>query len=396
MSQVKGFSSIINEVDGHFSEVQSWRRHLHKYPELSFEEKNTALFIAEKLRSFGLPVKTQVGGYGIVAELVGENPGKTIALRADFDALPIHEANDTPYASENPGVMHACGHDGHTAALLGTAQMLSKYKEQIKGKILFIFQPAEEKPPGGAKYMIEEGILDHVDYVFAAHLASEIPVGQVAVGSGYQMAAVDKFEITIKGHGGHGARPNEAIDPIVIGSEIVQSLQKIVSRRVDPLKSAVVTLGVFQAGAAFNVIPDEAKIEGTVRTFDEDVRDLVEKEIHSIVNGIASANHANCEIDFLRGYPSLYNHREETEVVNSILIESFNEENVVAMEPTMGAEDFAYFLKEKPGTYFRVGSRNENESTHYPHHHPKFDIDERALLNIEKAFINIVLHYLVD
>jgi amidohydrolase len=396
LSQVKGFSSIINEIDGHFSEVQSWRRHLHKHPELSFEEKNTASFIAEKLRSFGLPVKTQVGGYGIVAELEGEKPGKTIALRADFDALPIHETNDTPYASENPGVMHACGHDGHTAALLGTAQMLSKYKEQIKGKILFVFQPAEEKPPGGAKYMIEEGILDHVDYVFAAHLASEIPVGQVAVGAGYQMAAVDKFEITIKGHGGHGARPNEAIDPIVIGSEIVQSLQKIVSRRVDPLKSAVVTLGVFQAGAAFNVIPDEAKIEGTVRTFDEDVRDLVEKEIHLIVKGIANANHANCEIDFLRGYPSLFNHLEETETVNGILIESFNEENVVAMEPTMGAEDFAYFLKEKPGTYFRVGSRNENESTHYPHHHPKFDIDERALLNIEKAFINIVLHYLVD
>jgi len=393
---IKEFSTIMNKVDEQFSEVQNWRRHLHRHPELSFEEKNTALFIAEKLRSFGLSVKTQIGGHGIVAELEGKEPGKTIALRADFDALPIHEENDTAYTSENPGVMHACGHDGHTAALLGTAQMLSKYKEQLKGKILFVFQPAEEKPPGGAKYMIEEGILDNVDYVFAAHLASELPLGQVAVGAGYQMAAVDKFEITIKGHGGHGARPNEAIDPIVIGSEIVQSLQKIVSRRVDPLKSAVVTLGVFQAGAAFNVIPDEAKIEGTVRTFDEDVRDLVEKEIHSIVNGIANANHANCEIDFLRGYPSLFNHPEETATVNRILKEIFNEEEVVALEPSMGAEDFAYFLKEKPGTYFRVGSRNESESTHYPHHHPKFDIDEKALLNIEKAFIKIALHYLVD
>ncbi|RKQ27983.1 M20 metallopeptidase family protein [Oceanobacillus halophilus] len=396
MSEVKDFSSIFDEIDEQFSDVQNWRRYLHKHPELSFEEKNTAIFIEEKLKSFGLPVKTQIGGHGMVAELEGKMPGKTIAFRADFDALPIHEENDTPYASVNAGVMHACGHDGHTAALLGTAQLLSKYKEQLKGKILFVFQPAEEKPPGGAKYMIEEGILDEVDYVFGAHLASEIPLGQVAVGAGYQMAAVDKFEITVKGHGGHGARPNESIDPIVIGSEIVQSLQKIVSRRVDPLKSAVVTLGVFQAGAAFNVIPDEAKIEGTVRTFDEDVRDLVENEIHSIVKGIISANNAGYEMDFLRGYPSLFNHQEETATVTRIFKETFNEEEVVALEPTMGAEDFAYFLKEKPGTYFRVGSRNDSESTHYPHHHPKFDIDERALLNIEKAFIKIASHYLID
>ncbi|OCA88349.1 peptidase M20 [Bacillus sp. FJAT-27225] len=387
---------MFDEVDAQFSDVQNWRRHLHKHPELSFEEKNTAIFIEEKLRSFGLPVKKQIGGHGIVAELEGKEPGKTIALRADFDALPIYEANDAPYASVNPGVMHACGHDGHTAALLGTAQLLSRYKDRLKGKILFVFQPAEEKPPGGAKYMIEEGILDEVDYVFGAHLASDIPLGQVAVGSGYKMAAVDKFKITVKGHGGHGARPNESIDPIVIGSEIVQSLQKIVSRRVNPLKPAVVTLGVFQAGAAFNVIPDEAKIEGTVRTFDEDVRDLIETEIHSIVKGITSANHANYEIDFLRGYPSLFNHHEETVTVGRLVKEIFNEEAVVELEPSMGAEDFAYFLKEKPGTFFKVGSRNESESTHYPHHHPKFDIDERALLNIEKTFIKIALHYLVD
>lgn len=396
LGAVKDFSSIFDEVEKQFSDIQNWRRHLHKYPELSFEEKNTARFIEEKLRSFGLPVKTQIGGHGIVAELEGKEPGKTIALRADFDALPIHEENDTTYASVNPGVMHACGHDGHTAALLGTAQLLNKYKDHLNGKILFVFQPAEEKPPGGAKIMIEEGILDGVDFIFGAHLASDIPVGQVAVGAGYQMAAVDKFAITIKGHGGHGGRPHDSIDPIVIGSEIVQSLQKIVSRRVDPLKSAVVTLGVFQSGAAFNVIPDEAKLEGTVRTFDEDVRDLIENEIHSIVIGITNANQANYKIDFLRGYPALFNHHKETATVKSILTEIFNQENVVELEPSMGAEDFAYFLKEKPGTFFKVGSRNESESTHYPHHHPKFDIDERALLYIEKAFIKIVSHYLVD
>lgn len=392
---MKELLAHLDETDEHFKDVQGWRRHLHKYPELSFEEQNTSIFIEDKLKSFGLPVRTQVGGYGIVAELKGKQSGPTIALRADFDALPIQEENDTPYASVNRGVMHACGHDGHTAALLGVAQLLSKYQSQLRGKILFVFQPAEEKPPGGAKFMVEEGILDEVDYVFGAHLASDIPIGQVAVGAGYQMAAVDKFTITIQGKGGHGARPQDSIDPIVIGTEVVQSLQKIVSRRVDPLKSAVVTIGMFQAGVAFNVIPDKAKIEGTVRTFDEDVRNAVEKEIHSIVAGITSANQAEYELDYLRGYPALYNHVEETKTVQEILKDVFDEDGVIALRPSMGAEDFAYFLKEKRGTYFKVGSRNQDEGTHYPHHHPKFDIDERALLNIEKAFIKIIFHYLV-
>lgn len=386
--------SVSTDLGNNFEEIVGWRRYLHQHPELSFQEAETAKFIKEKLLSFGLEVKSNIGGNGLIGILSGEKPGKTIALRADFDALPIHDRKEVPYKSLNPGVMHACGHDGHTAALLGTAQALSKFRKQINGKVIFVFQHAEEKPPGGAKFMIEENILDDVDFVFGAHLASEIPVGKAAVGEGFKMAAVDKFEITIEGKGGHGARPHEANDPIVVGSDIVNSLQKIVSRKVNPLKSAVVTLGVFQAGNAFNVIPDTARLEGTVRTFDEKVREQVKDNIYSIVKGITEGFEATYKIDYLFGYPALFSHREETETARKLLREVFSEANIIDLETSMGAEDFAYFLQEKPGTYFRVGARNEQETTHFPHHHPNFDIDERALLNIEKAFVKIVLHYL--
>ncbi|WP_425467605.1 M20 metallopeptidase family protein [Psychrobacillus soli] len=386
---------IFTELDDQFDDVVTWRRYMHQHPELSFQEERTAKFIEEKLVSFGLEVKTNVGGRnGLIGILTGEQPGKTIALRADFDGLPINDEKDVPYKSLNPGVMHACGHDGHTAALLGTAKALSKFRQKIKGRIIFIFQPAEELPPGGAKFMIEDHVLDGVDYVFGAHLASGIPLGKVAVGAGYKQAAVDKFEILIEGHGGHGARPHNTIDSIVIGSEVVNSLQKIVSRRVNPLQSAVVTIGVFQAGNAFNVIANTARLEGTVRTFDEDVRKLVKEEIYSIVQGITDAFHAGFKIDYLHGYPALYNHPQETEVVRNLFSDVFSEDAVIELEPSMGAEDFAYYLLERPGTFFSVGSQNENENTHFPHHHPKFDIDERALLTIEKAFVKIVSHYL--
>ena len=391
---VDRLTSLFAELEHNFDEVVSWRRHMHQYPELSFKETETAKFIAEKLESFGLEVKTNVGGNGVVGVLAGKNPGKTIALRADFDALPINDEKDVPYKSLQSGVMHACGHDGHTAALLGTAQTLSKFRDALNGTVIFIFQHAEELPPGGAKSMIEDNVLDNVDAVFGVHLASELPLGTVAVGEGAKMAAVDKFEITIQGKGGHGAQPHDAIDSIVIGSDVVQSLQKIVSRRINPLQSAVVTIGVFHAGNAFNVIADSAKIEGTVRTFDEKVRDQIEEEINAIVKGVTAGSHATYTIDYLRGYPALYNHKKETDIVRELLTDVFSEESVVELEPTMGAEDFAYYLLEKPGTYFKVGSRTEDEATHYPHHHPKFDIDERAILNIEKSFVKIITHYL--
>ena len=386
--------TIYTELDDQFEEIVNWRRYLHQNPELSNQEEKTAKFIEEKLLDFGLEVKTNIGGNGLIGFLKGSEPGPTIALRADFDALPIHDEKEVAYKSSNPGVMHACGHDGHTSALLGTAQTLSKYRQYIKGNIVFLFQHAEELPPGGAKFMVEENVLEDVDYVFGAHLASDIPLGKIAVGEGCQYAAVDKFEILIEGKGGHGARPQNTVDSIVVGSEVVHSLQKIVSRRVDPLQSAVVTIGIFEAGNAFNVIADTARLEGTVRTYDEEIRDLVEEEIRSIVKGITDGFHADHKIDYLRGYPALYNHEKETEIVRGLFSEIFSEKDVVELKPSMGAEDFAYYLLERPGTFFSVGSQNEDTRTHYPHHHPKFDIDERALLNIEKAFIKIVSHYL--
>ncbi|MFP7494948.1 M20 family metallopeptidase [Terribacillus saccharophilus] len=388
-------AEVHKELEHDFQEVVEWRRYMHQHPELSFQETETARYITDKLRSFGYEdIQTNVGGYGIVAALTGNTAGPTIALRADFDALPIQDEKETTYRSNTPGVMHACGHDGHTAALLGTAKALLKYKDSINGKVVFLFQPAEEVPPGGAKAMIEDGALDGVDYVYGAHLNSAAPVGKIGVGEGFKMAAVDKFAITIQGKGGHGAAPQETVDPIVIGSDIVSALQKIVSRRVSPLESAVVTLGVFQSGNAFNVIPDTAKLEGTVRTFNADIRKQVRSQIEAIVAGITSGFGASYSIDYLHGYPALYNHPKETALLQQLFSEQFGEKQVIPLETGMGAEDFAYYLQEKPGSFFKVGSRNEDTSTHYPHHHPKFDIDERALLITEKAFTKIVFSIL--
>ncbi|MGE7623784.1 M20 metallopeptidase family protein [Viridibacillus sp. NPDC096237] len=394
ITQKEFLTTIYEEIDQGFAEIVGWRRYLHEHPELSFEEYETAKFIADKLEGFGLEVKKGIGGNGLIGILKGEQSGKTIALRADFDALPITDLKEVTYKSQKEGVMHACGHDGHTTALLATAKTLSHYCKHLHGNIIFIFQHAEEKPPGGAKFMIAEDVLKDVDYVFGAHLDSGVPVGKVSVGDGYRMAAVDKFAIKIQGLGGHGAKPQQSIDSIVIGSEIVSSLQNIVSRRLNPFDAAVVTVGVFRAGSAFNIIADSAIIEGTVRTMTEDVRSKVKEEIYAIVKGTTESAHATYGIDYLRGYPALYNHPFETALVKELFENEFGVESVIDIEPSMGAEDFAYFLNERPGTYFKVGSRNDDERTQFPHHHPKFDFDERALLIIEKSFVKIVSHYL--
>ncbi|MGG0656164.1 M20 metallopeptidase family protein [Rummeliibacillus pycnus] len=388
--------SIFNDIDQHFEETVSWRRHLHQNPELSFQEQETAKFIAEKLESFGIEVKRHIGGNGLIGTLKGAYDGQTVALRADFDALPIIDLKEVSYKSQNPGVMHACGHDGHTSALLSVARVLTQHKDKIYGTVKFIFQPAEETPPGGAKYMVEDGALEAVDVIFGAHLDSGNPVGKISVGEGYRMAAVDKFKITLQGLGGHGARPHEAIDSIVLGGKIVSDLQQVVSRRLNPFDPAVVTIGVFHAGSAFNIIADSAIIEGTVRTMTEDVRQKVKKEIYSIVEGAASSAHATAEIDYLHGYPALYNHPKETALAKSLFEKQFGKDRVQDLEPTMGAEDFAYYLLEKPGTYFKVGSHNNDPATQFPHHHPKFDFDEHALLEIQKSFVTIIAHYLFE
>jgi amidohydrolase len=368
------------------------RRDLHMNPELSFQEKRTPEFIANYLRDLGLDVKTKVGGNGVVGYLKGGKPGKTIALRADFDALPIEDEKDVPYKSTVPGVMHACGHDIHTAALLGTAKVLSQIKDEIKGTIVFLHQHAEELAPGGAIAMIEDGCLEGVDVVYGAHVEVNFPIGQVALNDGYVHASSDTFDITIHGKGGHGAEPHRSIDPLVIGSHLVVDLQNIVSRRVDPTKPAIVTVGAFRSGDGYNIIPDKAYLKGTVRTYDPNVRKQVEEELKLITQKTAEKNGASADIDYIKGFISLYNHPKETEFIKKISSEIVGEENTVIKPADMGAEDFAYYVDTIPGTFFWVGGGNPELNAIYPHHHPKFDVDERSMIITGKVFISAVLN----
>ena len=386
-------SLLVEKLNEEKQQVINWRRYLHQHPELSFQETKTSSYIAETLKGFGLEVKTNVGGHGMLAYIRGAEEGPTIALRADFDALPIHELNEVTYRSTVDGVMHACGHDGHTAALLGVAKVLSEEKDRLKGTVVLIFQHAEELLPGGAKSMIEAGALEGVDKVFGAHVSSDIPLGKVAIREGAVMAAADSFSINIQGKGGHGAKPHTTIDSISVGSQLVTYLQQIVSRRVNPIDPAVVTVGVFQAGTAFNVIADTAKIEGTVRTYNPDVRALIEQEINDIVSGVCQASHADFTIDYTKGYPAVVNHAEETAMVRSIASTHLGAEVPIVVAPSLGGEDFAYYLEQKPGVFFHVGGRTEDENTQFPHHHPRFDFDEQALHNIGKMFLAIVTEY---
>lgn len=384
--------SVFEHLEKIYPELVDIRRDLHMNPELSFQEKRTPELIAAYLKNLGLEVKTKVGGFGVVGYLKGGKPGKTIALRADFDALPINDEKDVPYKSKVPGVMHACGHDIHTAALLGVAKVLAPIKDELKGNVVFLHQHAEEVSPGGAIGMIEDGCLDGVDEVYGAHVEVNFPIGQVAVNDGYVHAASDAFEITINGKGGHAAEPHRSIDPVVIGSHLVINLQNIVSRRVDPLYSALVTVGAFQSGDANNVIPDKAHLKGTIRTYDKDVRLQVEKELKHIAQKTAEEHGATVDIDFTRGYISLYNHPKETEYIKQISADIVGEDNVKIKPADMGGEDFSYYVDKVPGTFFWVGGGNPDLNAIYPHHHPKFDVDEKSMLLIGKVFISAVLN----
>jgi amidohydrolase len=290
--------------------------------------------------------------------------------------------------------MHACGHDGHTATLLCLAKVLSRHKEEIKGSIVFIHQFAEELTPGGAKPMIEDGCLDGVDAVFGTHLWSPLPTGVIGYRSGYLMANADKFKIEVIGKGGHGGMPHETVDAIVAGSRLVSDLQQIVSRNVDPLKSAVVTVGSFHAGNAFNVVAEKATIVGTVRTFDEEIRELVERKIGEVAEHSCKAAGADCEYQYDRGYPTVTNHEKETLELVDIAKRVVHPDDVIEVEPVMGAEDFAYYLQHVPGAFFFTGARNEELNAVYPHHHPKFNIDEKAMLIAAKTLAGAALQYL--
>lgn len=384
---------LFASLDAYYEEMVRLRRHFHQYPELSFQEVETPKYIAEYHRQLGHEVRTNVGGRGVVAKLTGGKPGKTIALRADFDALPIQEERDVPYRSKVPGVMHACGHDGHTAQLLGLAKALNAMKEDLHGSVVFIHQHAEEVPPGGAIAMIEDGCLDGVDVIFGTHLWATDPYGSVTTKRGPLMAAADRFDIEIKGQGGHGATPHKTVDSIVVASQLVMNLQQIVSRRVNPQDPAVVTVASFEAKNGFNIIADRATLSGTVRTFNEDVRHFIEKEIEKITRGVCFSANATYEYSYSRGYPTLNNDEKMADYIMEVAKKVPEVNDVQIAEPHMGGEDFAYYLQHVPGAFFFVGAADPDWDIVYPHHHPQFSIYEKAMLLAAKVLGAAVLSY---
>lgn len=380
-------------LDSGFDEMVGIRRHLHEYPELSFEEVATPAYIAAFHRELGHEVREGVGGRGVVAILNGGKPGKTVALRADFDALAIQEENDVPYKSKVVGKMHACGHDGHTATLLGLAKALNAMKDDMAGNVVFIHQHAEEVAPGGAKPMIEDGCLDGVDVIFGTHLWAPTPLGEILMKDGAMMAAADKVEIAIQGKGGHGAEPHHSIDAVTLASQFVINAQQLVSRRIDPLKSAVLTIGHFEAINPFNVIADRVVLAGTIRTFEEEVRTQMEQELEAVLNATCLAYGASYEYHYTRGYPPVYNHQRETDFVAELASTVPGVAQVKRCPPFMVGEDFAYYLEKVPGTFFFTGAKKPEWETAYPHHHARFDFDERAMLIAAKTLGKATLAY---
>lgn len=377
-----------------FEEMVQIRRYLHENPELSHEEVETPKYIAEYHRALGHEVREFVGGRGVVAKLTGAKPGKTVALRADFDALAIQEQNTFAYKSKFDGRMHACGHDGHTATLLVLAKVLNKLRDELAGTVVFIHQFGEEITPGGALPMIEDGCLEGVDVIYGTHLWASEPVGTILVREGPLMAAADGFEIKIHGQGGHGASPHHTKDAIMIGSQFVVSAQQLVGRRVNPVSPAVVSVCHFEALNPFNVIADEAKLKGTVRTFDEETRDLIEKELENVVKSACLLYDATYTYNYTRGYSSVVNHEETTRQFIEQTKQVPKVETITKSELAMGGEDFCYYLQKVPGTFYFTGARNPEWDIAYPHHHPKFDIDERAMLVAANTLGNATLAYL--
>ncbi|MBT2583742.1 amidohydrolase [Planococcus sp. ISL-109] len=381
---------IFAELDNAYPEMVEIRRFLHMHPEPSFHETETAKYIRNFYEQLGVDIRHGVGGNGIIATIQGKKPGKTVALRADFDALPIQDQKDTSYKSTVPNVVHACGHDGHTATLLVLGKVLHGLREELPGTYVLIHQHAEELAPGGAKPMIEDGALDGVDVIFGTHLWSTTPFGRIDYRTGPIMAAADRFEITVQGRGGHGAMPHETVDAVVAGAQLVNNLQQLVSRRVDPLESAVLTIASFIAENPFNIIADQSKLNGTVRSFTEHTRSLMEREMQRIVDGTATTTGSQIDFKFYRGYPPVVNHERETEFLRDLAVDVPGVKEVNNCPPQMGGEDFAYYLEKIPGTFFFTGAMPDGEV--YPHHHPKFDFKEEAMLiaakTLGKAAVN--------
>ncbi len=377
-------------------EITQIRRHLHEHPELSFHEAETAKFIQDFYKGKDVEMATEVGnGHAVVVTIKGGKPGKTIALRADFDALPIEEQTELPFKSKKPGVMHACGHDGHTAYLLVLADCLIQLKENIPGTIKIVHQHAEETPPGGAKSVVESGILDDVDQIFGIHVFPFGESGQVYYHSGFAMAGRTYFKLKIQGVGGHGSSPHMANDAIVAGAYFVTAIQTVVSRRLNPFDTGVITIGSFDGKGSFNVIKDAVELEGDVRYMNTENRDKMDAEIHRIVAGMEAMFGVTVELTYTNDYPPLYNDPAVTEQVVASLQKGVGEYLTGISEYDMlsGSEDFAYYLQKIPGVFFYIGAKPKNTSNAYFNHHPKFDIDEDALLVAAKSVADVVLDY---
>ncbi|MGF1504637.1 MAG: M20 family metallopeptidase [Anaerolineae bacterium] len=388
---------IIDEVRPLKPAMVERRRDFHQHPELAFEEVRTAGIVAETLNGLGLEVQTGVGKTGVVGILEGAQDGPTLLIRADMDALPIHEETDADYASKTAGKMHACGHDGHTTIALTAARLLNDRRAAIKGRVKFVFQPAEEIGEG-AEAMIADGALDNPrpDFSIGLHLWNDLPVGTVGVTAGPSMSAAARFTITVTGSGGHGAQPHKTVDPIVAAAQIVSALQAIVSRNTDPLEAAVVTVGAINGGEAFNVIPPTVTLKGTIRTYRPEVEAMVYRRVHEIAEGVGQAMGCTVDTSIASMTKAVNNHPEVSERVREVAERVVGAQNVRTDVRTMGSEDVSLFMDDIPGCYFFVGSANAEHGLDAPHHHPAFDIDEESLVIGAAMLAEVAASYLID
>lgn len=390
---------LMDMLESRKDEMIKIRRYLHENPELSFREEKTAQYIEEFYKGKDVEIETNVGnGYGIIVTIQGGQPGKTIGLRADFDALPIKEEADVPFKSKNEGVMHACGHDAHTAYLLVLADCIIQLKDELKGTVKIIHQHAEEVPPGGAKSIVESGKLDDLDAIFGIHILPLAEAGTVGYRSGYSFNGRTYFKLVVQGRGGHGSSPDKANDAIVAGSYFVTAVQTIVSRRINPMTAGVVTIGSFDGKGSFNVIKDSIEIEGDIRYSDDEVQKVIDDEFHRIVKGVEELFGVTCELTYTPDYPPLYNDPQLTEFVAETLKNADDPAIKTVKEfPKMApSEDFAYYLRKIPGSYFFIGCTPKGVKEPYFNHHPKFDIDEDAILVAAKAVGHVTCSYLEE
>lgn len=388
------FETMLADVK---EDVLRWRRHIHAHPELSFQEHNTADYIADALAGFGGLTLTRLTPNSVIADLKGAHDGPRYALRADIDALPIQEENDEAFCSTVPGVMHACGHDAHAAMLLGAAKVLTQCQSVLHGSVRFIFQHAEEVPPGGAQELVDLGVLDGVEKIFGLHVMPNFPTGEVVLKEGVFCASTDNFDITIEGKGGHGSMPHLCIDPVTIGAEVVMALQNVVSRRIDPLQVPVLSIATFQSGESYNVIPERVKLAGTLRTHYDSVRQQVPQQMDQIIAGITAAHGARFTLNWTRGYASGNNHPDACAIARKVVSAALGEQALREMaHPLFGGEDFSSYQQKIPGCFLFIGSGNQQIGATYGVHNPRFRLDEAALQIGVKLHVGFIQHLLIN